>query len=136
MSLDPRSNYYSPDLEKRLYDILKEKGWNLYESPESMSPEDVIKHKPTNGQLKACTRYVFLPAVGDPHDPVQVFAAIEKLAKKTGRKSLPGIQTAYGPVEMTGFTLIGMGVKLHTPSGTIVPCRDFVRYMESYTKID
>jgi len=133
MSLNPKSNQYSPELEKELFHNLKEKGWNIYNSPAGTDAEQCIKENLSLGPLDAGARYVLLPAALNPRSPDQVFDALEKLAQKLSRK-VPEITIGSDSYPITGFTLREDGVKLHTPNGAVLSDRIFVEALASLVR--
>lgn len=124
---------YSPELAERILSVLHEKGWNVYESPEYMTADGIIREKLVSS-LEMGGRYTILPAADDPTDPKQVFDALDVLAQRFNGE-MPTIQLRHTSCAVTGFTLREDGVKTHTPEGIVASYSDFLEALDSLAKI-
>src|SRR3989344_9589365 len=105
---------------KELLEKVNGRGWNLYDSTNTNgNPADadgIIRKGPVN-ELEVGRRYVLMPAANKPRSPVQVFAALERVALALDRQ-MPTITTSDGRFPLTGIRVINSGtIKVNTPDG-------------------
>ena len=124
---------FTEEVEKQIFDIIHQKGWNLYKSTNStkIGANEVIKRFLAD-KLEVGERYVLLPKADDPKDPSQVMGALEKLAVKTNRSS-PSIEVDGARYPWTGFIPYSDRVKINTIVGHHTSYQEFISALETIT---